>query len=98
MNVATTLPANLSGLASTMARERRDEARQTIETAADLIVGEMHKGEYGEDLWAEIARMLADRSPAAFDAVEDMTLIEIMKVAAKKRAEHDLRHSAGSGS
>lgn len=56
---------------------------------ADSVAKKMRDAdpEWTETLWAEIERMLLDKSPAAGDALEDMSLMDIIKVAAEKYAK-----------
>jgi hypothetical protein len=64
-----------------------DLEKQATDNLAEKIAHDMRMGEYGEDLWEEIARMLDSFDVRDRDAVEDMSLSDIIKVAARKRAE-----------
>lgn len=61
---------------------------------ASDIADAMRAGEYSEDLWQEIERMLLSRETADRDAVEDMTLSAIIDTAAMKRAQSPISAAA----
>ena len=60
---------------------------RALDLRADQIHGAMLRGDYSEDLWLEIERMLARRHcPGGVAACEDMSLDDIIRAAAKVRA------------
>ena len=63
---------------------------RAVAQLTEEIICDMRVGEYSEDLWAEINRMINSGKTEDRDAVEDMTLPDIIEVAAKKRASADI--------
>jgi hypothetical protein len=57
-----------------------------LETVAEQIANAMRNGAYSEDLAQEIDRMLTSHATEDRDAVEDMTLADIITRAAHIRA------------
>ena len=65
---------------------------QKAQDCADKILDNMCSGNfdtaYGEDIWEEVNRILCDNSKQRrMDALEDMTLISIMKKAVERRVK-----------
>lgn len=72
----------------------KDLEQQATEKVAETVAHDMRLGEYGEDLWQEIQRMLDSFEQSDRDGVEDMSLADIIKVAARKRAESPISEEA----
>jgi len=66
-----------------------DYERAVAQLAED-IASDMRVGEYTEDLWAEISRMMNSGKVEDRDAVEDMSLADIILIASAKRAASDI--------
>ena len=63
---------------------------QKAQDCADKILDNMCSGNfdtaYGEDIWEEVNRILCDNSKQRrMDALEDMTLLSIIRKAAERR-------------
>ena len=65
---------------------------QKAQDCADKILDNMCSGNfdtaYGEDIWEEVNRVLSiEKYRERMDAIEDMTLISIMKLAVERRVK-----------
>lgn len=64
--------------------DESDAYDAAIMELTDTVAADMRDGEYTEELWTEILRMLVSKEVRDRDGVEDMSLADIIQVAADK--------------
>lgn len=64
--------------------DESDAHDAAIERLTETVAADMRNGEYTDELWTEILRMLLSKERCDLDGVEDMTLSDIIGAAADK--------------